>query len=78
MLSYQAMIFYEKNLKEICKDFLINIKIYKIYLNSKIYSKDEPIYKLAKKISNYKDKKLNIQDIDIEGHMKMYGKYIKK
>jgi len=49
-------------------------------LNSKIYSKDEPIYKLAKKISNYKDKKLNIQDIkdiDIEGHMKMYGKYIK-
>lgn len=50
-------------------------------LNSKIYSKDEPIYKLAKKISNYKDKKLtyqDINDIDIASHLKMYGKYIKK
>jgi hypothetical protein len=82
-------------LKSELRDELIKCQIDKCYsdtkkvidnsvshiLNSKNYSKDEPIYKLAKKISNYKDKKLNIQDIkdiDIEGHMKMYGKYIKK
>ena len=82
-------------LKSELRDELIKCQIDKCYsdtkkvidnsvsniLNSKIYSKDEPIYKLAKKISNYKDKKLTIQDIkdlDIESHMKMYGKYIKK
>jgi hypothetical protein len=81
-------------LKSELRDELIKCQIDKCYsdtkkvidnsvshiLNSK-YSKNEPIYKLAKKIANYKDKKLNIQDIkdiDIEGHMKMYGKYIKK
>jgi len=49
-------------------------------LKSKIHNKDEPLYKLAKKISNYKDKKLTYQDIkelDIASHLKMYGKYIK-
>ena len=49
-------------------------------LKSKTYSKDEPIYKLAKKISNYKNKKLTykvITDLDIESHLKIYGKYIK-
>jgi hypothetical protein len=59
---------------------LIDASVYNI-LNSKIYSKDEPIYKLAKKLSNYKDKKLtyqDINDIDIESHLKMYGTYIKK
>jgi predicted nucleic acid-binding Zn-ribbon protein len=82
-------------LKSELRDELIKCQIDKCYsdtkkvidnsvsniLNSKIYSKDEPIYKLAKKIVNYKDKKLTIQDIkdlDIESHIKMYGKYIKK
>jgi len=82
-------------LKSELRDELIKCQIDKCYsdtkkvidnsvsniLNSKIYSKDEPVYKLAKKIVNYKDKKLTIQDIkdlDIESHIKMYGKYIKK
>jgi hypothetical protein len=82
-------------LKSELRDELIKCQIDKCYsdtkkvidnsvshiLNSKNYSKDEPVYKLAKKISNYKDKKLTIQDIkdlDIESHIKMYSKYIKK
>jgi hypothetical protein len=81
-------------LKSELRDELIKCQIDKCYsdtkkvidnsvsniLNSKIYSKDEPVYKLAKKIVNYKDKKLTIQDIkdlDIESHIKMYSKYIK-
>ena len=81
-------------LKSELRDELIKCQIDKCYsdtkkvidnsvshiLNSKNYSKDEPVYKLAKKISNYKDKKLTIQDIkdlDIESHIKMYSKYIK-
>jgi hypothetical protein len=82
------------SLKSELRDELIKCQIDKCYsdtkklidysvsniLNSKNYSKDEPVYKLAKKISNYKDKKLTIQDIkdlDIESHIKMYSKYIK-
>jgi hypothetical protein len=81
-------------LKSELRDELIKCQIDKCYsdtkkvidnsvshiLNSKNYSKDEPVYKLAKKIANYKDKKLTIQDIkdlDIGGHMKVYGEYIK-
>jgi hypothetical protein len=81
-------------LKSELRDELIKCQIDKCYsdtkkvidnsvshiLNSKNYSKDEPVYKLAKKISNYKDKRLTIQDIkdlDIESHIKMYSKYIK-
>jgi hypothetical protein len=62
------------NTKKVIDNLVSNI------LNSKDYSKDEPIYKLAKKIANYKDKKLTIKDIkdlDIESHIKMYSKYIK-
>jgi len=50
-------------------------------LNSKIYSKNEPVYKLAKKLLKYKDKKLtlkDLKDIDVASHLKMYGQYIKK
>ena len=82
------------SLKSELRDELIKCQIDKCYsdtkklidfsvsniLNSKNYSKDEPVYKLAKKISSYKDKKLTIQDIkdlDIESHIKMYSKYIK-
>jgi len=59
---------------------LIDATLSNILSNSKIYNKDEPVYKLAKKISNYKDKKLTYQDLkelDIASHLKMYGKYIK-
>ena len=49
-------------------------------INSKKYSKDEPVYKLAKKLSKYKNKKMalqDIKDIDVAAHLKMYGQYIK-
>ena len=49
-------------------------------INSKKYSKDEPVYKLAKKLLKYKNKKMalqDIKDIDVAAHLKMYGQYIK-
>jgi len=48
--------------------------------NNNIYKKDEPIYKLAKKLLKYKGKKItlkDLKDIDILSHERMYGRYIK-
>lgn len=43
----------------------------------KSYNKDEPIYKIAKKLEKYKGKKITYEDIkniDIESHKRMFSK----